>query len=294
MKKFYPPVLLMLVILLVACKKTTVGDPSTPVTPIPGGSTPGGGTAAGYFFENTEWTGVAKTYGQEYQQPLSLRFSGDTVVTAYALFAWVLDGVNRAFRDSSVGKITAIDTVTGGKITIQVTFTESKDQQTLIISDKKTLAGGSTTGSPAFYTNQYTQTLELCPKPIPSVEGTTWQTDRVVRLGGSLGGYAYPDINDFSFSSDGSRSTIYYRDGHIVTFSPSILAEQYVYYQFGTRVYFAGYNESTDVLIPYFGVLSADGKNIWADSRIHGRLPNYIQSDNSYGDAGTTPTTHKQ
>jgi hypothetical protein len=273
------------IILLIGCGKEKAKNP--------GGT---GGKASAYFFENTEWTGVMNSYGQEYQQPCYLRFNGDTTVSVYALFYWVLDGVHLSYYDSAVGKITSIDTLTQGMTTVKVNFTFTSDQQVYTITNKKTLKGGSIATSTAFYYNVFSPTLELCPAVIPSIAGSTWKTDKITGLGPAAGMNAYPDLNDFSFSSDGSRSTIYYRNGKIVTFTDPTQVKQYVYYQFGSRVYFAGYNETTDKLIPYFGVLSPDGKTIWADSRNHtdGRLPNYLQTHNWYGDAGTTPNTHKQ
>jgi hypothetical protein len=50
--------------------------------PQPGGPQRNAGT---YFFENTQWTGIANTYGQTYPQPFYLRFNGDSTVSVNAL-----------------------------------------------------------------------------------------------------------------------------------------------------------------------------------------------------------------
>src|SRR5260221_5859081 len=198
------------VIFVSSCSKDKAKSPATPGVPPPGNS--------GYFFENTEWTGVAATYGQEYPQPCYLRFNGDTTVSVYVLFAWIMDNVNLEYHDSTVGHITSIDTVTDGMITIQVTFPFTSDQQVYHITDKKTLYGSPSPTSTVFYYNAFSPSLELCPKNIPSVSGTNWATNKITGSGPAEGMYEYPDITTFGFSVDGFTS--YVRNGKIITYTP--------------------------------------------------------------------------
>jgi hypothetical protein len=259
--------------------------------PNPGGT---GTKASGYFFENTEWTGVAQTYGQTYPQPYYLRFNGDSTVSVYALFSWVIDN-NVVQYDSVVGKITQIDTVTNGQTTVTILYPLSHDQQTLSFSDKKTLTGGSIAASAAPQSAQYMVNLQLNPSAIPAVNGSSWNTDKMVNTGPTSGMYEYPDINGISFVN-GNKMT-YLRNGKIITYTPPTQDQLLIegYYQSGPKLYFAGYNEESDLIIQYFGVLSADGQTIFADcrDRRYARLPNYLQTIYWYGYPGETPVTHK-
>jgi hypothetical protein len=281
MKKYISICSCLLALIFAGCDKTNQ---------TPGGSS---GNTSGYFFENTEWTGLASTYGQTYPQPCYLRFNGVTTVSVYALFTWTLDG-GLVLEDSTVGNITGIDTVTNGVTTIKVTFPKTADQQEYVITNKNSLTGGSAANSTVTVNNAISSSLQLCTTPFPSVKGTSWNTDKMV--GGPTDGmYQFPDIASFSF---GDAQTEYTRNGKIITYTPTtqiqIMLNQYL--QEGPRIYFAGYNETTNVLIGYYGVLSSDGKTIWADTRARqdARLPYYFQTIFWYGPPGVTPTTHKQ
>src|SRR5450631_2199993 len=110
----------------------------------PGGPT---GSTGAYFFANTEWTGIANTYGQTYPQPFYLRFNGDSTVSVNALFSWY---INNQFvsNDSTIGKITSIDT-SNGQTNISVNYPLSNDDQIYTIMNKNTMSGGSITTSQA-------------------------------------------------------------------------------------------------------------------------------------------------
>lgn len=245
----------------------------------------------GYFFENTEWTGVAATYGQTYQQPCYLRFNGDSTVSIYALFNWIIGGGLVAV-DSIVGTVTGID-VTSTSTTINVNFPFTNDQQIYTIIDQNKLQGGSASSTSATYYTSFSMQMQLSPNPAPSIIATSWKTDKMT--GGPTDGmYQYPDINDFDFGADGNTS--YVRNGKIITYTPPDIQKiLYSYAQVGPKIYFAGYDETTDKLIGYFGILSPDGNTLFADTRnrLEARLPNYVQTIYWYGPPGSTPVTHK-
>jgi hypothetical protein len=273
--------LLIAIGFMTGCKKTN--------------NSPGsGGNGSPYFFANTEWVGIAHTLSQEYDLPCYMRFNGDTGVSVYATFTWLVNSAIQ-YVDSVVGHITAIDT-TGGSMLIRVSFPQSGDQQVYSISGKNTLAGGSTTSSTASPYNTFSPHLQLCPSKVPSLLGTSWSSKKMTGGGPTDGMYAYPDLQTFSFGSD--KNLVFYRGGHIITYTPTdhiqILLEAYS--QVGRRIYFAGFNEASDLLIGYFGVLAADGTTMLVDSRRKdvARLPNYLQTIYWYGPPGVTPTIYQQ
>jgi hypothetical protein len=264
--------------LFTSCKKDNKG---------PAGAHPG----SGYFFENTEWAGTCHTVSQEYDLPCYLRFNGDTTVSVYSTFNWILNGA-LVYVDSVVGDVTAIDT-TNGSTLISVNYPSSGDQQVYSISNKNELAGGSIATSTAYFDNTFNPHLQLCPKTIPSLSGTSWSSKKMTGGGPTDGMYAYPDLQTFTFADD--NKLVFYRAGHIITYTPTdhiqILLEEYN--QDGRRIYLAGYNEESDLLIGYFGVLAADGKTMLVNSRASYRLPNYIQTIYWYGPPGVTPTIYQ-
>jgi len=277
------------VIFLGACNKNDL--------PNPDGTGGSGSNSSAYFFENTDWTGVANTYGQTYQQPFYLHFNGDTTVSVYALFSWVTSATDYTIvqYDSVVGKITNIDTETNSQTTISVTYPASNDQQIFHFQDKTNLSGGSIATSPATISAQYSFILQLNPATIPSVNGTSWNTDKMVNTGTTNGMYEFPDINGISFIENNKMT--YFRNGKTTTYTPPTQDQLLIegYKQEGPKIYFAGFNEEQDLLIQYFGVLSADGQSILADcrNRQYARLPNYTQTIYWYGSPGVTPVMHK-
>jgi hypothetical protein len=257
------------------------------------GSPGGGGNNRGpaYFFANTEWTGTCHTVSEEYDPPCYLRFNGDTTVSVYSTFYWILGGVE-IYVDSTVGQITKIDE-SGAAAVIDVTFPQSGDQQEYSITNQNTLSGGSTATTTAYFDNTFSPSLQRCPAKMPLVAGTFWSSKKMTGGGPTDGMYAYPDLQTFSF---GDNSTIYYRNGHIITYTPTdrlqILLEEYN--QHGPMINLAGYNEEQDLLIGYFGVLSPDGKSMFVNSRASYRLPNYVQTIYWYGPPGVTPVLFQQ
>ncbi len=254
----------------------------------------GGGTRSAYFFSDTRWTGVANTYGQTYPQPFCLQFNSDTTVTVHCLFAWI-DGNNIVWHDSTTGKITDIDTITNGQTTISVTYPLSNDQQTFTFPDKNSITGGSIATSMGVLSSQYTFKLQLNPAVIAPVNGSTFNTELMINNGPTNGGYTFPDINGISFVENNKMT--YFRNGKSITYTPPTQDQLLIegYQQDGPLLYFAGYNEEQNLIIQYFGVLSADGKIIFADTRnrINTRLPNYLQTIYWYGSPGITPFTTK-
>jgi hypothetical protein len=256
---------------------------------------PPGGGAGLYSFANTEWTGVAGTYGQTYQQPCYLKFNGDTTVVLYALFHWFI-GNDDDQLDSVTGKITAVDTSAPGATTIQVTLPFTHDQQVWTISNQNLLVGSAAVNSPAIASTEFSLHLQLCPAAVPSMKGTSWFTDISTITSGTKV-VDFPDLGIMSFDENNQIS--YIRNGKIVTYTPPT-QDQLVKEGFSQRrwlVYFAGYNEEKDLLIQYFGVLSADGETLLADTRaprVDARLPSYISTFDYYGPPGVTPNAHKQ
>jgi|GEM_PF-2427190 hypothetical protein len=275
--------LTMGILFLTGCGKDSIKDTS--------GTHPGGSSN---FFANTEWTGVAQTYGQTYPQPYYLRFNSDTTVSVYALFSWLI-GNDIVENDSVVGKITKIDNATGGQTSVTIQYALSGDEQVITFPDHKTLTGGSIATSSAPQSAQYTVTLQINPASIPDVNGSSWNTDKITDPGPTTGMYEFPDINGISFVA-GNKMT-YTRGGKVITYTPPTQDQLLIegYQQRGPKLYFAGYNESSDLIIQYFGVLSADGQTIMADcrNRAYARLPNYLETIFWYGSPGVTPITHK-
>ena len=68
------------------------------------------------------------------------------------------------------------------------------------------------------------------------------------------------------------------------------------YFQYGSRVYFYGYNELYPEGIPYWGIISNDGNTIDADTEdfTAARVPIYGQTDDYYGEAGNPPVMHRR
>jgi hypothetical protein len=224
------------------------------------GSPGAGGNNRGpaHFFSNTEWTGTCHTVSQQYDPPCYLRFNGDTTVSVYSTFYWVLGGVE-VYVDSTVGKITKIDE-SGANTIIDVTFPQSSDQQEYSISNQNTLTGGSTAATTAYLDNTFLPSLQRCPAKMPSVQGTFWSSKKMTGGG--------------------------------PTDRLQILLEEYS--QHGPMINLAGFNEEQDLLIGYFGVLSPDGKSMFVNSRASFRLPNYLQTIYWYGPPGVTPIIFEQ
>jgi hypothetical protein len=252
-----------------------------------------GTTSQTNFFANTEWTGIETANSQTFPKPVYLHFNGDKTVSVYALFNWVI-GNDQLAIDSVVGDITNID-ITSGVATISVNFPYTNDQQVYTITDKKELKGGSSATTKATTYTSYAVDLQLCPSTISPVSGSDWNTKTITTPGPTAGGLEFPDISNFSFIGD--RDMTFVRGGKTLTYSPPTQdqVDKQGFIQIGPKIYFAGYNESMNIFLHYFGVLTPDGQTILADTRgQYARLPYYYQTIFWYGDPGVTPNTHKQ
>jgi hypothetical protein len=256
-----------------------------------------GTKTANYAFANTEYNGISTQQSEYYQKPLAIHFNNDSTVTAFSCFGWSLGGPSLQLHDSIHGKITAVGSDGSGGTTISVTFDTTGDQQVMTISaDKSGLTGGSISGSPAPAAVQFQYVgLKLFPTTSPSVVGN-WSTDSVPVGGGYLS-YWYPDVATFSFFPD--STTEYLRDGSSYPIglagqiTPPLAAK---FWHIGSRVYFYGLNEIYNYLIPYFGVLSADGKMMYVDTQdfSQARLPVPFQTSDYNGPANITPSIHME
>ena len=136
-----------------------------------------------------------------------------------------------------------------------------------------------------------TMQVEIAPAKPASVagewSGSTWK---------QAGNYAYPDLSSILFNPT-DHSTIYLRNGSGILLSPPNILQRSIYLQVGSRIYFDGFNEKylLGQTIGYFGVMSPDGKKVFADSRnFNARLPNYINTNEPYGPNGATPTIERR
>jgi hypothetical protein len=105
----------------------------------------------------------------------------------------------------------------------------------------------------------------------------------------------------FSFSScfyNADGTTTYWRQGNLAHFGVPQASDYYIikspYKQAGPIVWMGGYNESTQKLVPYFGVFIGPGDTILVTARdfINGRLPSKIggsYQEGPYGTSGYTP-----
>lgn len=267
------------------CSKTNNGGS--------GGTGGTGGTKANYAFANTEYNGISTQVSEYYQKPIAIHFNADSTVSAFSCFGWSLNGA-LVLHDSIHGKITTVGTDGSGGTTISVTFDGTGDQQLMTISaDKSGLSGGSISGSPAPGAVQFQFAgLKLFPATPVSIAGS-WSTTSV-NIGGGFVDYYYPDVATFAFFTDSTTS--YDRNGLAYPNGPGTTPLKAKYWQVGSRVYFYGLNENYARLIPYFGVLSADGKTMYVDTQDFSaaRLPVPFQTNDEYGPADVTPSIEKQ
>lgn len=296
----------MIVLLMAACSKHNdkpaagSGNNDSTGTGTGTGGTGTGTKTANYAFANTEYNGISTQVSEYYQKPLAIHFNADSTVSAYSCFSWSLGGASNVLHDSIHGKITTVGSDGSGGTTISVTFDSTGDQQVMTISaDKSGLTGGSIAGSPAPGAVQFQFAgLKLFPGTPVSVGGT-WTGDSVA-VGGGFYSYYYPDVSTFSFFVDttkgASGTTGYLRNGLPYPYGVGVTPTYAKYWQYGSRVYFYGLNEIYAYLIPYFGVLSADGKTMYVDTQdfSSARLPVPFQTNDTYGPADVTPSIHQE
>lgn len=226
---------------------------------------------------------------QQHDHPCCLKFKGDSALTAYSIF-YYYDGLNVIQKDSTNGKITKIDSLADGSTAIEVLWALSNQKQTLYIANKTTLIGVSEVVTNA----TFIPGVSICPPSIKSLTGSTWRGKIMTGGGPTEGMVEYPDVADITFMD---KAVSYVRNGKVLVYTPSDKIDPVAisYQQKGALVYFYGYNESVNKIVPYFGVIAPDGKSIFVDSASpDARLPNYLQTINWYGQAGVTPIIYKQ
>ncbi|WP_276482294.1 hypothetical protein [Paraflavitalea pollutisoli] len=252
------------------CSKKDKDDPNN-----------GGGK---YPFYNTEYTGTAKVGNHYFPRPLSLRFGDDNSVSAFSHL--ILSKYHREFT----GKITNVEKNGQGQYMVTILFDLpgeeqfNKAQVYTFTSDLLSLTGGS---------NPIVEipngTMKLFPKTSPSMVGTWAQPTQP--------GW-YPDVNATVFFTQGT--TNYFQGGKPVYFSYDdgvFFTERYK--QDGSRITFAGVNTTTEPpkiwIIPYYGVLTADGKTLYVDSyESIARLPSSFSTFDWNGPKGVTPSLLRQ
>ncbi len=263
---------LHLVILGVGCKKDkTQKDPDKD-------------TKGLYSFSNTEYTGLANVGNHYFPRPLSLRFGAKDSVTAWSrltLSVWRRGDVH--------GKITKVEEDAEGFTYVTILFDLPGDEQYnspqvyRISADKKTITGGS---SPIISMVD----MKLFPKDAPSVVGVWAQPEHP--------GW-FPDVNVIYFLDRGV--TNYKQNGEFILFAfdPALnFAEKFK--QDGSRITFWGVNPVVTAnkitSIPYYGVLSADGKILYVDAYEFSavRITTSLSTSEGYGPRGMTPWLIRQ
>jgi hypothetical protein len=248
------------------------------------------------LFDGTEWVGTYHPGNTQFPFPTCLKFKGDTVVTAYALFLFITE-TSEIELDSLRGKITKIDSVTtAGLTTVDIYFPVTSQQITFYLQDKTTMRG---------ITDRELYHLSLVEGEAPSLAGTSWHGPKDSRPGGS---FYYPDLTGIHFDAPlGPEKNVFNQsftrggspvslDGVVGGSSEPETPLTSVCNQKGSILYFSGYNEDERQkgfvgTVPYFGVLLADGNTMLVNSRSHtARLPNYINTNEPYGPNGVTPS----
>lgn len=211
-------------------------------------------TKGTYSFSNTEYTGLANVGNHYFPRPLSLRFGEGNDVTAWShltLTVW--------HRGDVQGKITKVEEGAQGQTTVTILFDLPGDEQFnspqvyTISADKRTITGGS---SPIISMVD----MKLFPKDAPSIVGIWAQPEHPDW---------FPDVNVITFAGNGK--TTYDQGGKPVlyVYDEGVRWEN-IYKQDGSRITFYGANPvitpSFITSIPYYGVLSSDGKILYADA----------------------------
>ncbi len=188
------------------------------------------------FIKNTEWVGTCDGNGFEYPPPCALKFNSDNTFTMYSHFVFFPNGVETR-TDSITGNIQSIDDLSDNvtRITTDINTTFRPVATNYIdITDRKQIVGMSSdaTQPPTFQ-------MDIFPANGISVYGTHWKgpewhstvTDK---------SYAYPDLNNINFQTDGINTT-YSFNGQPVYLSQNTPL-QHIYQQNGSRIYMSGYS----------------------------------------------------
>ncbi len=263
------------------------------------GNTGGTGGKSSLPFAGNEYTGVMTELSREWSKPLVIDFNADSTVNVFCDFYLVTPN-GPLNSDSIQGKIFKIGLATGGGTLLDISFPAIADtQEYTITADLSGVTGGSVGAqSGGLASNQFTFAgATLFPTSAPSVANSEWNTDTIKSPDATNGLNEYPDVNNISFYD---TYTAYYRlpVGVIVYGLEPDSTVKVKYWQVRSRVYFYGYNETSNKLIPYFGVLSNDGNTMLVDVNsadfVYARLPNYLETIDWYGPPGETPSMHRQ
>lgn len=230
-----------------------------------------------YSFSNTEYTGIANVGNHYYPRPLSLRFGAKDSVTAWSHLT-----LTKWRRGNVYGKITKVEEDAQGQTQVTILFDLPGDEQFnspqvyTISADKSTITGGT---SPIISMVD----MKLFPKDAPSVVGTWEQPDHP---------QWFPDVNAIIFYTQGT--TNYFQSGNpvYIVHDDGIL-HQSPYKQDGSRITFYGAHPTLSEIynIPYYGVLSADGKTLYVDPYefTAARITTTLSTFDWYGPKGKTP-----
>lgn len=249
-----------------SCKKTRNGPPP-PTTGI-------------FSFAHAEYTGIANAGNHYYPRPVSIRFNGDSTMSIFSYI--LLNGEYSVVK----GKVSHVATNAQGQTEVTVVYgfpareAQFNGPQLYTISaDKTTLMGG------AFPLYEIVGSLKLFPAKAPGVAGH-WNTPN---------GY-YPDVAGMSFGADSTAT--YQYNGKTLTYGGDPTTVVHIKYsQDGGRVNFSGVNVSqNELILPYYGVLTPDGNNMYLDSYqfTASRLPSIYGGSQAYGTIGVTPSMQRQ
>ena len=296
----YPVILLATVMagFVIGCSKSNSSKGGSGGTS--GGDTSGtsrGGTSGGsgsLAFAGFEYEGSMTELSRQWQKPILVHFNADSTVIDYAFFYLAVTGYQYTLQDSLTGKILQIGTGTGGGPSVTVYFKDIADTQVYNFSPD---LSGLTGGSNGLAANQfYFSGLTRITKTAASLAGSFWTCDSSTENNATKGSPWYPDINGTQFGSNSFCT--YFRNGGTAEIGvvPNQTAVTFEYFQYGSRVYFYGYNELHPEGIPYWGIISNDGNIINADTQDFSaaRVPIYGQTDDYYGDAGNPPVMHRR
>jgi hypothetical protein len=263
------------------------------------GGTGGTGGKSGLSFAGNEYTGVMTELSRYWAKPFVIDFNADSTVNVFCDFYLVVN--NDAFSDDSLhGKIFKIGSGVGGGLLIDVSYPEIADtQEYTFTADLSGLTGGSIGAqSGGLASNQFTFAgATLFTKPGVSLVNSEWNTDTIKSADATNGLQEFPDVSNITFFD---TYTEYYRlpvGAITIGVAPADSILKAGYRQINARVNFYGYDEVSDKLIEYFGVLSNDGNTMLVDINAsefpYARVPTPLQTIDWYGPPETTPVMHR-
>jgi len=238
-----------------------------------------------YSFANSEYTGLARVGNHYFARPLSIRFGAGNEVSAWSHLT-----LTQWRRGEIKGTITKVEEDAQGQTQVTVLFDLPGDEQFnspqvyTISADKSTITGGT---SPIIAMVD----MKLYPKTSYSIVGTWAQPAHPDW---------FPDVNTIRFNSQ-PATTNYIQSGKYIYYSYDdgvYWAENYK--QEGSRIIFVGINPTVAAplitSIPYYGVISADGKTLYVDAYdfAGARITTSLSTFEWYGPKGATPWLQRQ